>query len=383
MEKSYGPIIKIKGLDTNLDVFQEDKDSIVYYEKDLLFNADGTTNLTGIPQVLGVQKTYEGEYGISLQPESYARYGFNTFHTDVKRGVVVKKSNNGIFEISSQGMTNYFKNLFRNTTILNCIGEYDQQNEQYVLNIKYIENSVTKYVTWFYSDRYNGWNTRQTFNPEDMCRLNSNLISFNLGELYIHNQPLNGVTPNYNTFYGVQYPSKFQFVFSQAPSERKIYSTLEIEGTTRLQITTATDLNQGYINIADFEKKEGVFYSYIRNTNDTLDTSLLSTQGIGTATVSGLTLQFPFILDPIISVGDKIINLSKQPVGTVLAKTDTTLVLDTMLNIVSGDYVICAKTQSIAVNSMLGYYMKVDASFSSTTEEELFAINTEVAKSFM
>lgn len=383
MEKAYGPIIKIAGLDTNLDVFQEDKDSIVYYGKDLLYNADGTTNLTGIPQVLGEQKTYEGEYGISSHPESYARYGFNTFHTDVKRGVVVKKSNNGLFEISSQGMTNYFKNLFKTVSILNIIGEYDQYNEQYILNIKYIENSITKYVTWCYSDRYNGWNTRHTFNPQDMCRLNSNFISFSQGELYVHNQPFNGVVPNYNTFYGIVSPSKFEFVFSQNPSERKIYSTLDIEGTIPLNILTKTDLNEGYINSANFEKKEGIFYAYIRNSNATTDTSLLSCQGIGNTTVSALTLQFTFQLDPIISIGDKIVNLTKQVVGTILSKTENSLTLDTMNNIISGDYVICAKTQSIESNSMLGYYMNVNATFNNTSEQEFFAINTEVTKSYM
>jgi hypothetical protein len=383
IEKSYGPIIKIAGLDANLEVFQEEKDSRVYYGKDLLYNADGTTNLTGIPQVLGIQDPYLGEYGISFHPESYTRFGFNTYHTDVKRGVVLKKSNNGLFEISSQGMTNYFHHLFRDNIILNIIGEYDQYNEQYILNIKYIENAVTKYVTWCYSDRYNGWNTRHTFNPEDMCRLNNNLLSFNQGELYVHNQPFIGTTPNYNTFYGVVYPSAFEFVFSQNPSDRKMFSTLEIEGTIPLEIITKTDLNEGYINTASFDKKEGIFYSYIRNSNNTIDTSLLSCQGIGNATVLGLTLAFSFPLDPIISVGDQIINLSKQVVGTVLSKTEDTLVLNTMLNIVSGDYVICAKTQSIAVNSMLGYYMNVKANFNETSEQELFAINSEVTKSYM
>lgn len=383
VEKSYGPIIKMAGLDTNLDVFQEDKDSIVYYGKDLLYNADGTTNLSGIPQVLGVQKTYEGEYGISVHPESYARFGFNTYHTDVRRGVVIKKSNNGLFEISSQGMTNYFKNLFKNTTILNIIGAYDQLNDQYVLNIKYVEASVTKYVTWLYSDRYNGWNTRQTFNPQDMCRLNNNLLSFNLGELYVHNQPFKGSTPNYNMFYGVEYPSAFEFNFAQDPSERKIYSTLEIEGTTPLVIKAETDLNKGYINQPDFEKKEGVFYSYIRNDNGSIDSSLLSCQGIGNATISGSTLVFAFELDPIISIGDDILNANNLKIGKVISKTAKTLVLDAVANFVSGDYVLCGKKQSIEVNSMLGYYMNVKAIFGNTSEQVIYAVNSEVTKSYM
>jgi hypothetical protein len=56
IDKSYGPIYKINGVDT-LQVFQEDKDSQVFYGKDVLYNADGTSNLTKTDDVLGVQDT--------------------------------------------------------------------------------------------------------------------------------------------------------------------------------------------------------------------------------------------------------------------------------------------------------------------------------------
>ncbi len=382
IEKSHGPVWKINGLDTNLEVFQEDKDSIVYYGKNLLYNADGTTNLTGIPQVLGEQKTYEGEYGISTHPESYARYGYDTYHTDVKRGVVIKKSNNGLFEISSQKFTNYFKKLFRDTTILSINSEFDVYNKMYVLNIKYIEGSVTKYVTWFYSDRANGWITKMSFNPEEMCAINNNLVSFYQGEAYLHNQTKVGLVDNYNTFYGVVYPSTFEFNFSQFPSERKNFKTIEIEGTTPLEIITKTDLSEGYINSADFEKKEGFYYSYIRNSDAILNTKYLSTQGIGNTTISGLTLNFAFEVDPIVSIGDKILNSSELLVGTVLSRTENSLTLDTVNYIISGDYVLCSKSQSIQANTMLGYYMSVKATFSNTAPIEIFALNSEIFKSF-
>jgi len=115
--KAYGAIIKMVGFETNLEVIQEDKYSIVYYGKDLLFNADGTTNLSRIEEVLGQQDTLNGEYGISSNADSFDFYGFDRYFTDVKRGVVLKKSNNGLFEISFQGMRDYFKKLFSENTI--------------------------------------------------------------------------------------------------------------------------------------------------------------------------------------------------------------------------------------------------------------------------
>jgi hypothetical protein len=60
IDKSYGPIYKIKGIDTNIQICQEDKDSQVFYGKDILYNADGSSNLTKSEQVFGVKTLYWG-----------------------------------------------------------------------------------------------------------------------------------------------------------------------------------------------------------------------------------------------------------------------------------------------------------------------------------
>jgi hypothetical protein len=375
IEKVYGPIIKIKGQDTNLEVYQEDKCSRVFYGKDLLFNADGTSNLSRIEDVLGQQQTDGGEYGISHHPDSFDEFGFNSYFTDVKRGVVLKKNyNNGLFEASSQLMRSYFKNLFRNNTINHINGKYDQFNDFYILNIQY---NNTEYVTWVYSDSNDGWLGRLKFNPEDMIRINNHFVTFKNGEIYLHNQE-----DVRNTFYGVESPSEFSFYFSQEPSTRKNFKNIEIEGSTAVAVELFTDLNQGYINQSDFEKKEGVFYAYIRNENDTIDSSLLSCQGIGNATISGVTLNFGFELDSIISIGDQVRNTNLELVGTIVSKTTNSLTLNAVDNLISGDFVLCSKPQSIANNDLLGYYMKVTCRFSSNTYQEIFAINSEVSKSF-
>jgi hypothetical protein len=383
MESNYGPIYKMRGKDTNLEVCQEDRDSIVFYGKDMLFNADGTTNLSRIQEVLGQQKVYDGEYGISTHADSYDYYENTSYHTDFKRGVVVKKGGNGLFEISSLGMRTYFKKLFRDNTINEIIGRYDQFYDYYLLNIKYTDkNGVSKYVTWAFSDKVNGWLTRITFNPEDMCRVNSQFISFKNGEVWLHNQDT-----LFNTFYGVQTDSRFKFNFSQEPSTRKIHKAISIEGTTNLQISCETDLEKGYINNVDFEKKEGVWYAYVRGKNGELNTSQLSFQGIGNAVISGLDLRFAFpngdVIDPIISVGDVVLNSNLQIVGTILSKTTNSLTLDTVNNIVSGDFVLATKPESVQKQGLLGYFMQVEASFSSNTQQEIYALNAEVIKSYI
>lgn len=375
IEKSFGSIMKIKGQDTDLDVFQEDKVSKVYYGKDILFNADGTSNLSRIEDVLGQQVTSKGEYGISFHPESHDEYGFNSYLTDTKRGVVLKNNhNNGLFEISFQGMRNYFKKLFRDNKINHIKGQYDQFHDYFLLNIQYND---TEYVTWVYSDKDNGWLGRLTMNPEDMIRINNHLLAFKNGEVYLCNQQ-----SNYNTFFDIETPSTFSFNFSQNPSDRKNFKNISIEGSVPTEIVLKTDNDNGYIHKEDFEKKENVYYAYVRNSNETIDTALLSCQGVGQANINGLTLEFDFDLDVAISVGDKIVNQNLELVGTIISKTTRTLGMDTVNNISNNDFVLVSKPQSIEQQSLLGYYMQVDCEFSSTEAQEIFAINSEVSKSF-
>jgi len=87
-------------------------------------------------------------------------------------------------------------------------------------------------------------------------------------------------------------------------------------------------------------------------------------------------------LDSIISVGDQVRNADLELVGTIASKTTNSLTLNAVANIISGDFVLCSKQQSIANNDLLGYYMKVTCRFSSNTYQEIFAINSEVSKSF-
>ena len=374
IEKGWGPIYKIKGMETNIQVFQEDKDSQVFYGKDILFNADGTSNVTQISDVLGIQDPYLGEFGISKNPDGFDFFAGTIYHPDVKRGVWLKKTNNGLFEISKQGMRSYFKNLFRNNVINHINSKYDQFNDFLYCNIQYND---TEYVTWVYSDEDNGWLGRLKFNPEDMCRVNNKFLSFLNGEVYEHNSEV-----SYNTFYGVETPSNFTFNFSQNPSERKRYKIIQIEGTDSWELELTTDLDKGYIHKSDFTKEEGVWNAYCRTSNEAIDTSLRACQGIGSCTITGLVLNFTFQLDSLISIGDLIINTNKQTVGTVTNKTSNTLTLDAVANIVNGDFVMCSKMQSIENASLLGYHMEVKATLSTNTLTEVFAVNSEIVKSF-
>ena len=134
VNKEYGPIQKLHSRDTDVVLFQEDKVSKVLYGKNLLSDAAGGGSVASIPQVLGTQITYSGEYGISENPESFATWGNNMYFADAKRGAILQLGLNGIFEISQLGMSDYFKDLFRDNLTTQKLGAIDPFKEQYVLS---------------------------------------------------------------------------------------------------------------------------------------------------------------------------------------------------------------------------------------------------------
>lgn len=133
LDSEFGAIQKLYARDTDLIVFQENKVSQVLYGKNLMYDAVGGGSVVSIPEVLGTQNPYKGEWGISQNPESFSMYGNTVFFTDARRGSVLKMEQDVIVEISSNGMVDYFKDLMRNNPYSQKLGAYDPDKDLYVL----------------------------------------------------------------------------------------------------------------------------------------------------------------------------------------------------------------------------------------------------------
>lgn len=149
LEQSYGPVQKLYARDADLIVFQEDKVSKVLFGKNLLSDSVGGGSVVSIPEVLGTQMPYTAEFGISNNPESFAKWGNDIFFTDEKRGAVLNLSQNGINQISSYGMRSFFRDLFDETAGKQKLGSFDPHEFKYVLTwneyeVKQCEFSVDK-----------------------------------------------------------------------------------------------------------------------------------------------------------------------------------------------------------------------------------------------
>lgn len=119
VDPRYGGIQKLYTTDTNLIIFQEDKVSNVLIDKDAIYTADGNPALTASRLVLGQINQYTGEYGISQNPESFAFKGYRMYFADRSRGAILRLSRDGITEISSYGMRDFFRDNLATVTTIN------------------------------------------------------------------------------------------------------------------------------------------------------------------------------------------------------------------------------------------------------------------------
>tara|TARA_R100001594_G_scaffold771_9_gene3132 strand:+ start:1266 stop:2999 length:1734 start_codon:yes stop_codon:yes gene_type:complete len=108
-----GSIQKLYTEDTNLNVFQENKVNKILINKNAMYDGDQGSQDTGNIRFLGQAVAYLGEYGISENPESFAFYGYRKYFADKNRAAILRLSRDGITEISSYGMKDYFRDYLQ------------------------------------------------------------------------------------------------------------------------------------------------------------------------------------------------------------------------------------------------------------------------------
>ena len=110
VDPAYNSIQYLSADDTNLLIMQENKTSYALIDKDAIYSAEGSgTPVSTETEVIGQVVPYLGEYGISRNPESFARFGFQKYFVDKDRSAVMRLSRDGLTEISEYGMKDYFR----------------------------------------------------------------------------------------------------------------------------------------------------------------------------------------------------------------------------------------------------------------------------------
>ena len=238
--------------------------------------------------------------------------------------------------------------------------------------------------TLTYDEKVRGWTSFHSYYPEFMVNMNNEFFTFKDGQIYVHNQQ-EGAR---NTFYEEAGNTEVEFVMNESPSDVKILKAISLESNNKTwDATITTDLDSGHVDKSSLEDKEGLNYAYIRRDADAeIDTSLLSVQGIGEISgISGTTLTFGSVPHNI-DVGDiayQMVNDEYVKIGVIDNKTGTTCEMDALANTPSvGDFIFSVKNNVAESYGLKGYYAKLRMTSESTDPCELFAVNTEVVKSF-
>lgn len=240
-----------------------------------------------------------------------------------------------------------------------------------------------------------GWPSFYSYFPDYMGWMNQFFYTWKGANLFRHNSR----EVNRNTFYGEFTPSKVNSVFNERPIEKKVFKTIALESTHPWEFECVTDLEDGNIDKTFFEKKEGTYFAYIRAIETVpailSDYDLRSAQGLGAVTAvntsvpAATTLTFSFPIDRILSVGDRIYAKNTPVLAgicTAINRTTNVVTIDTTVTGATApavsDFILAMKNNVAESNGVRGDYMEFEITNDQTVETEIFAIKSNLFKSF-
>lgn len=248
--------------------------------------------------------------------------------------------------------------------------------------------------TLTYSNGVSGWPSFYSYQPDFMVGMNSYFYTMYQGNLYRHN-----VNETRNEYYGSTYPSSVTTVFAQNPLENKIFKTISLQSNQSWTAELSSDQQSANrIESTEFEEKEGQFWGFVRADGSspalTTQYALRSANGIGSSTSIDTTVpaavEINFTVDTgsIISIGDGLYSVTGGVptfVGTITGVSANQIIVDATAGTaptVATLFYMYIKNGEAESHGLLGHYAEVTLTNSSTTAVELFAVESEVMKSF-
>ena len=261
LDPSNGTIQKLYAENTDLTIFQENKVSRALIDKDAIYSAEGGAITTTAMQVIGQVVPYKGNYGISKNPESFAAYGYRKYFTDKNRNAVLRLSRDGITEVSSYGMKDFFRDkliqlddpIYKGKVV----GGFDVHNKNYVISLQAANRDIP-YKTLGFDEAVNGWTSFYSYDPSFSFNLKNNFYTTKGQKLYLHNV-VNTDPGTKNKFYGEDFHSSVKFVFNPKASTSKFFKTINYEGSDGWELTTIESSSDTAFPI--FSRLEGTYDS--------------------------------------------------------------------------------------------------------------------------
>lgn len=210
-----GPGFKLQDSDNVLVAICQNETTAIYVGEAFINLATGSEFLAKTDNVIGDDRKYLGGFG-TLHPESVCEYSGRVYYYDMTKGVIVRRSNDGLTAISDVfGIGSYIRKFsrdnFANRATMKFHGGYDPVHHIYLLTAVSSGGSIL--WTIGFHEPSNGWVGFFDYAPQMYAKINGFLISFNTGKTWLHNN-----SSAYMNFYGVQYQRELEFSVAVRPA---------------------------------------------------------------------------------------------------------------------------------------------------------------------
>ena len=276
-DRSKGDIVRFKVRGSKMRVFQKRACGVVGVLENMMFNADGSSNLIQTSKLLNQINYYQGEYGIGNLSTSLTSSARADYFVDPIRGYQLRLSDDGLTPISSIYKAQLYMTTLANKYINNTagtlggfakvLGVYDFYEEEYVSVFQGYSGQPN--TTLAFNELKNSYTSFYDFAPEWITSTEGSLVSFRNGQLYVHD------STTYCNFYGTQFKPSIKLVFNDMQTVKKRYNTISMLCNKKWVPDTngdiTTNLGQSSsLQDADFIYKDDKLHaSFKRDANST------------------------------------------------------------------------------------------------------------------
>jgi hypothetical protein len=370
LDKRDGEIELIDSEDTNVEVYQKDKTSRILYRKNILTTATGQQSVTQTEDIWGEQMRSTSEYGMS-HAESYTTWGNNRYFVDAKRGVVLRKGADGLTEVSSYGLLDYFHDILSTNKDSRIKAAYEPKYNNYTLSIGTDD-------TLSFAERTNGWETRFSYFPDKMTNDGHDLYAFKDGLLYKHN-----ATETYNDFYGTTYDTVMEFYFNDYRDVTKLFNAIQLESDRKpykIEFFTPNDGTE--IDDTYLENREELFFSYIPASNQAGGHNHVFV-GVANSDSTGDTITFDTVNRKDFKVGDTVVKNGGTllTLGVCTDIQENSITMDQTATVTTGDIILGLDETSINGDLLRGRNIGLRVYYNTNDKLTLNSIQLDVDES--
>lgn len=225
--------------------------SSLYINEGFLNTGDGQQFLSKTENIVGDDRTMQQSYG-TINPESVDTHDGKAWWWDAHNGEVVRYANGLTPLASTYKAKSYFTKKSRERLKYKdqakVYGAYHPYLDMYILTFAAVGEYPAETIA--FSEKDKRWITRFSFAPEMYGKINTELVSFYKGNLWVHER--NEVR---NSFYGTSNNSEIEFVANDHPDYEKKFDNITLDASEPCDVEMSNSKGQ----VTDLIASEGEF----------------------------------------------------------------------------------------------------------------------------